>query len=238
MAGGLTFDDFKPFTITCELRYPNAYVIYDRTGSILSELKASFTNINVSAASPQQTAFTSEEGSFHLELAASRFTSGRPDRNAESFTKHCKIYFDVVVEQLEIDVFSRIGLRYILRKEYKSLSDAHGALAGAKLFNFEPTKRFNSSESPIEVLFRWEDTQIGAFVRLKAETADVKVNIAPELKSEIPDFSNKKFILTLDIDYYTMASVRREQMNLEEWLPQKARTIRKEVDELLDGGKK
>jgi len=237
MTGPLTFDDFKPFTLTCELRYPNAYLIFDKTGQILNDLKETLTNISVSNAGPQQTAFASDEGSFHLEIGAARFTSGRPGRNAENFTKHCKAYFDALIERLEIEVFTRIGLRYILRKEFKTEGEAKLALAAMMLLNLKPTKRFNNSDSPVEMLFRWEDSQFGVFVRLKAESADVKLVVPPELKDEIPDLDKKRFVLTLDIDYYTVARVEREQWNIQEWLPQKVRTIRKEVDGILQGGK-
>lgn len=52
----LTIDDFRPFSVTCELRYKNAYLIYDRTGQVLEELRNSFPSIAVSTASPAQTA--------------------------------------------------------------------------------------------------------------------------------------------------------------------------------------
>jgi len=232
----LTIDDFKPFSVTCELRYKNAYLIYDRTGQILEELRGSFTNINVSTASPPQTAFVAEEGSFTLEIGACRFTSGRIDKNPETFAKQCKAFFDAVTDQLQIAVFTRIGLRYILRKEFKTEDESKAALASMMLANLKPTKRFNSSDSPTEVLFRWEDSQIGAFVRLKPETTDIKLAIPPELQDTVPKIDKKLTGLILDTDYYTVAPVEREQWNPQEWLPQKLRMIRKEVDGIIQGG--
>jgi uncharacterized protein (TIGR04255 family) len=236
MPNTLTIDDFKPFSVTCELRYKNAYLIYDRTGRILEDLRESFTDINVSTAGPQQTAFVAEEGTFHLEIGACRFTSGRPDKNAEVFAKHCKAFFDTVIDHLQIVVFTRIGLRYILRKESKTEDESKAVLASMMLANLKPTKRFNSSESPTEVLFRWEDAQIGATVRLKAETTDLKFTVPPELQDTVPKLDKKIIGLTLDVDYYTVAPVEREQWNAQEWLPQKFRIIRKEVDGILQSG--
>ncbi|MGA2511179.1 MAG: hypothetical protein ABSG27_13220 [Candidatus Acidiferrales bacterium] len=232
----LAFDDFKPVSITAELRYKNAYLIYDRTGQVLRDIRDSFTDINVLTASPQQTAWSAEEGTFTLDIGSCRFTSGQPDKGAETFTRDCKIYFDAVVSQLEITVFTRIGLRYIMRKEFKTEDESKAALASMMLANLKPTKRFNSSESPTEVLFRWEDAQIGATVRLKAETTEIKLNVPPELQGNVPKFDRKLIGLTLDIDYYTVAPVEREQWEPQEWLLQKVRIIRKEVDDILQGG--
>ena len=236
MPSPLTVDDFKPYNVTCELRYKNAYLIYDRTGQILEELRDSFTDITVSTAGPQQTAFAAEEGSFTLEIGACRFTSVWPDKSAETFAKHCKAFFDTVSDHLQIAVFTRIGLRYILRKEFKTADESRAILASMMLANLKPTKRFNSSDSPVEVLFRWEDTQIGVLVRLKAETLDIKLAVPPELQEMVPKVDKKVPGLTLDIDYYTVAPVEREQWNSLEWLPQKFRVIRKEVDGILQGG--
>jgi len=236
MPSPLTVDDFKPYSVTCELRYKNAYLIYDRTGQLLEELRESFTDITVSTASPPQTAFAAEEGSFTVEIGACRFTSAGPDKSAETFAKHCKTFFDTVSDQLQITVFTRIGLRYILRKEFKTADESKATLASMMLANLKPTKRFNSSESPTEVLFRWEDAQIGALVRLKAETLDIKLAVPHELQEIVPKVDKKVPGLTLDIDYYTVAPVEREQWNSQEWLQQKFRVIRKEVDGILQGG--
>lgn len=235
---GLTIDDFKPFNVTCELRYKNAYLIYDRTGQVLEDLRNTFTEITVSAASPPQTSFVAEEGSFTLELGACRFTSSRFDnKNAETFGKHCAAFFDTVTNQLQINVFTRIGLRYIARKEFKALDESKAALASIALVNLKPTKRFNSSDNPTEILFRWEDAQIGAFIRLRAETVDIRFSSTPELQDYVPKVDKKLHGLTLDIDYYTVAPVEREQWNCLEWLQQKLRIVRKEADGILHGGK-
>ena len=156
MPGSLTIDDFKQYSLTCELRYKHAYLIYDRTGQVIEDVRETFTDIDVSTTSPQQTSWTTNEGTLALELGACRFISNRPDKNPEPFANYCKAFFDAVTHQLQIDMFTRIGLRYILRKEYKTVDEPKAALASMMLPNLKPMKRFNSSDSPTEVLFRWE----------------------------------------------------------------------------------
>ena len=235
MVNPLRIDDFKLLTLTCELRYKNAYLIFDRTGQILAELREHFSDIEVSAASPQQTSFTSEEGTFVLELGACRFTVARADKGGEVFARQCKVYFETIMRHLDVSVLTRIGLRHIARKEFKSLEDSKSALAALGLAGLNPTKRFNSSDSPTEVLFRWEDSQIGAFLRLKAETTEIKMNVPLELRDTVQPVEKKITGLTLDIDYYTAAAVQREQWEPEEWVHQKYRIIRKEADSIMEG---
>lgn len=237
MSTRLTFDDFKPLSVTCELRYRNAYLIYDHTGHVIKEVSEAFTNVAVQVASPQQTAFTSDEGNFTLEIGACRFTAAHFERNGETFARQCKAFFALATNELEIDVFTRIGLRYISRLEFKTLQESKAALASMMLANLKPTKRFNSSESPTEVMFRWEDEAIGALFRLRAETADIKISAPPELRDHVPAVDKNIIGLTLDIDYYTVATVEREQWDAREWIVEKLRIIRKEADGILQSAK-
>jgi uncharacterized protein (TIGR04255 family) len=236
MPSSLTIDDFKPFNVTCEWRYDNAYLLYDETGRIIQDLQELFTNVNVTVASPALTEFTADEGSFSLGLGSSRITSAQEHASAESFARNCKAFLRVVADRLHVSVFTRIGLRYILRREYRTEEDAKVALATLTLANLRPTKRFNSSDAPTEIAFRWEDAEIGALVRLKAEKLNLKLAIPPELRDAVQPVDKKLTFVTLDIDYYTVAAVTRDQWNPEEWVPQKLRTIRKEADGILQGG--
>src|SRR5271165_73386 len=138
MPSPLTIDDFKPFSVTCELRYQNAYLLYDRTGQILEDLRTHFSDLEVSNASPAQTAFTAEEGSFTLELTACRVTTPSAEKGGERFAKHCKTFFEVVATQLEINVYKRIGLRYIARRDYKDEDEAKTAVAALALTSLKP----------------------------------------------------------------------------------------------------
>lgn len=234
----LDIDDFVPFSVTCELRFKNAYLIFDRTGKILEDLREHFTELEISSASPQQTGFTAEEGTFSLEVGACRFTSSKVDGTGEVFAKQCKLFFGTVVQQLNVTVFTRIGLRYIARKEFKTDEEAKASLASLALANLGPTKRFNISENPIETVFRWEDKDLGVLFRMKAETTIVKVSVPPELRASVPPFDKKIIGITLDVDYYTVASVDREQWEPDEWVRQKLRMVRKEAEAILAGGGK
>lgn len=231
----MTVDDFTPFSVTCELRYKNAYLLFDRTGQILKDLGEHFTSIEVTSASPAQTVFTAEEGAFTIELGACRSTTSQIDSSGEIFAKQCKLFFGVVADCLGISVLSRIGLRYLARKEYKTLNEAKAALASLTLVNLSPPNRFKSSDSPIEILFRWEDNEIGAFIRLKAETVNFKLTTSPELRTTVPNVDKNIVGLTLDIDYYTVAPVLLEQWEPSEWLQQKLRIVRKEADSIIQG---
>lgn len=220
----------------CELRYENAYLIYDLTGHIFHELKDSFTELSVVNAAPDQSSFSSEEGSLILTLNSSRFVSEYPESTLEKFAAHAQRFFEVLCDQLDLKVFTRIGLRVIWKRNFKSHDESKRALAFMKLNSLGPDARFGVPGEPEEVLFRWEGTQSGAMLRLKAETGKIDVVLPPELEDPNPKIHKAINGLTLDVDYYTVAPVERSQWNASAWIPQSVRIIKKEADAVVSRG--
>jgi hypothetical protein len=229
----LSVADFKMTSAVCELRYENAYLIYDRTGRICNEARSLYTDCNVLSAAPNLTTFQANEGAFALELAQSRFSTNKPDNSLEKFSEQSKKFFDSVMSNLEIRVFTRVGLRVISRKDFKSLDDAKVALTSLKLVNLQPTERFGAASEPHEVLFRWEGTQVGAMLRLKAESGKIDIFLPPELEAEKAEIHKSFNGLVLDVDYYTVAPVERSQWDAPAWIPRSLRTMRRDIDSIL-----
>jgi hypothetical protein len=239
MSPVLTIDEFKLLRSVCEIRYANAFLIYDRTGQILRELSDSFTNLNVASPGPNQTLFVSDEGNFGLEVTKSHFIADTPNPKLEHFALHCNTYFDAITKLLEVKVFTRIGLRTVWRKEFKTEEEAQEALSSIDLLNLKPGPRFAVTGSPTEVIVRWQDKEFGILMRLQAGVVELDAELPFDLKEPSESKIHKKIIsLALDVDYYTIAPVERAQWTPAEWIPQKARLIRKELDKILQGDRK
>jgi len=229
----LSIADFKTVSAVCELRYENAYLIYDRTGQVCQEAKASYTKCNIMSAIPNQTIFQAEEGAFVMELSQCRFSTNKPDTSLEKFAGHCKSFFDSVTRNLEVKVFTRVGLRIVFRKEFKDLGDAKAALNSLKLVNLQAEERFGAAPTPHEIVFRWEGGQVGAMLRLVAESGKINVILPPELEAEKSEIHKSFNGLTLDVDYYTVAPVERSQLDATAWILRSARTVKKNLDTIL-----
>jgi hypothetical protein len=229
----LSTADFKVTSATCELRYENAYLIYDRTGQVFHDSRGLYTNFRVVNATPNQTLFQADEGAFALELSQSRFSTTNPDPSLEKFATNCKRFFDAVTILLDIRVFTRVGLRVVFRKDFKEIDEAKAALHSLKLVNLKAEERFGAASQPNEVLLRWEGAQLGAMLRLKAESGKIDLVLPPELEAEKPEIHKSFNGLFLDIDYYTVAPVERSQFEASAWIPRSVRTIRKNIDTIF-----
>lgn len=233
MTTRMSIDDFKLTLAVCEVRYEEAFLLYDHTGRIAESLRKHFTDFKVLAAAPQQSSFQSKEGSFVVELKASRFSTKMAGGKLDSFARHSKLFFDCVTSSLETKVFTRIGLRVIFRKDFKNLADAQSELDGLSLTKLESTERFGVSGPPIEVIFRWQDEQVGTMFRMKVETTKVDVELPPEIEPETPDLHKSFHGLHLDLDYYTVAPVDISQWDASSWIPLSIRTLRRDTNRIF-----
>jgi len=229
----LALTDFKMTQATCEVRYEDAYLIYDRTGHVFHEIRGSFTDLKVINASPPQTSFRCDEGTFALEVGQCRFRSQKGDTKREVYAGQCKRFFDSVVGNLDIKVFTRIGLRVLFRKDFDDLQHAETALNSLQLANLGPPERFGIASNPEEVLFRWQNQQLGTTLRFKAESGKIEIVLPPELEADKPEIQKSFNGLVIDIDYYTVAPVERSQWDASAWIPQSLRTIKKHTDAIL-----
>ena len=229
----ISVDDFKLISAVCELRYENAYLLFDRTGQICQEVKSHFTDCEVTSAAPNQTILKAKEGNLSVELKQCRVTSTSPDTSLETFAINCKNFFDSVSDNLMVKAFTRIGLRVVFRKDCSELEQAKTALNSLKLLNIPENERFGAASAPREMIFRWDGTQVGAMLRLVAETGKIDVIFPPELEMEKSEIHKSITGLLLDVDYYTVAPVERSQWDAAAWIPRSLRTIRKQSDAVL-----
>ncbi len=217
----------------CEVRYESAYLIFDRTGQVCHDARTLFTDCTVLNATPNQTIFQAKEGAFALELAQSRFSTTRPDSSLEKFAEHAKKFFDSVTRNLEVKVFTRVGLRTIFRKDFGALDEAKVALTSLKLVGLKSAERYGVGSEPREILFRWESDQLGVMLRFSAESGKIDIVLPPELEPEKTEIHKSFNGLVLDVDYYTVAPVERTQWDAAAWIQRSIRTIKRDTDAIL-----
>jgi|SRR5579862_3013136 len=233
MTLSLTASDFKLRQATCEIRYPEAFLVFDRTGDVYRQLAKKFTNLHSDSASPAQTQMTAEEGSVVVEIKALRLTDNSPDFKLEKLAANMATVFDIAAKQLELSVFTRIGLRQILTKTYKTEQEPEAALNALQLFKLGDEKRFGAGPNISEFQIRWENKEIGATIRIKAENGTIDAKLPPDLEMEPSEIHKEIHHLVLDLDYYTVAVVERGQWDPNTWITQSARIVRKETDRIL-----
>jgi hypothetical protein len=88
----LTISDLKLRQVACEVRYPDAFLVFDKTGDIYHHLASKFTNLHNDSASPTQTQMTADEGAVAVEQQALRLIDNNPDPSLEKFASNLRSF--------------------------------------------------------------------------------------------------------------------------------------------------
>jgi len=228
-----SLSDFSLISVVCEVRYSNAYLLFDKTGEVLKILRENLTNFEIGQASPQQTSFKSDEGTFGLEIAASRIRQDHPDSKLDNFSRASDGFFLVVLEQLQISLLTRIGMRTQWKLDCESVAEANEILTAIKLFASGRSDPFDIGGSASEFSVRWQSGELGVWFSAKSIDADMSAELPAEFGA---DRNRKTKIrgLLLDVDYYTVAPVDSGQWKASEWITASFRRIKKNLERLIE----
>jgi hypothetical protein len=229
----MSLSDLQFRQATCEVRFPDAFLIFDRTGQIFRYLKENLTHLRTESAAPAQSQVVSDEGTVVLNLGSLSFMTFTPETSLEKFAAHCKLIFDYATDRLEVRMYTRIGLRLVFIKSYKTIDEARAALNAIPIARASAGQRFKLGPEVSEWLARWESKDLGATVRLKAETGKVDAALHPELGFDSLSIHREYNHLIVDADYYTVSLVAKEQWDAQKWITISGRMIRKELEEVL-----
>ncbi len=231
--------DLTLFHAAVEVRYPPAYLLWDRSGHLWSKLGLQFQGLRMLAAQPIETLFRLDSDvQFAARLENAALDAFKPNRTLTQFCEHAGRFFPLVVEMLEIAEFSRVGCRLMYTKEYPSVEEASAALLECGVLKWPEGKHFNHSGKPVrpEWAFRWADGETGVHIRLRVD--ERKYDFVPPLIWEGPLPDKKDHVaLTYDVDWYTEAPVLVTQLLFEDWIHQCVHLTNRDSDAFLGGVK-
>jgi hypothetical protein len=221
-----------------EIRYAPAYLLYDVSGKIWSSVRDKWSDIKPVEAAPNSSRFVvgnEAELGVLLEKAHVIWPGKRVDQ--KKFYEYSSFIFDAVKSDLGVGRFTRIGLRQIFAKKFKSAEDASNAVLGSGLLKAPSIPMFGIEGilRNAEMGFRYESDSLGWHAKLASRSR--KFNVDPPLGEEddIPKVDAEYFEVVLDIDCYTLASTSVGKFKAEEWITQTQRLVRRDSIALLGG---
>lgn len=222
-----------------ELRHPPALALWDRAGSLWRKMEKVLPGIAMLEAQPNATLFRlPPNNDFNVELEVHRLAAASPDRKLTEFKKHADQFSKIVLETLEINQLSRIGLRLIYSMRTKSRDEAadlvlaKGAIRIPKSLGDTPP--FAGRLSLPEAAFRWEGKALGISYRMRAETRNFDLSVPPGFPSDLARSVKQEInYATLDLDYYTTVKMARDQLVLTDWIESGLRVLKREADRML-----
>jgi hypothetical protein len=157
----LPFSSFHRTQAILELRFPDSYLLWDRSGALWRNIGRNFRSLKHQTTTPNQSTFFADDRfSMLVSLDPASITDNSPkgavDPTIDIFTAFAK----AAIETLEVKTITRVGNRYLYGIECKSLQEAR--------------KKAQSSipmAIPRRQLFAIEPAHINPAFKLKAMTA-------------------------------------------------------------------
>lgn len=238
MATNLTRDDFKLESVSFELRYPHAFALWDRAGAAANAIRSSWDTVKLTDAKPGRVAFNvGREYEIAFELEKALLVGHRPAPHMRDFANAAKTLVSVIVEWLQVDGFSRVGLRFTYVKVYEDIESATTAWLSTGVASAPPGRYFGHQGVPMSgsASFRWETKDTGVRVLLKTEGKRLTFDPAPSIE-ELQPISQEKYRLVYDVDLYTVAKVQGSQFRAQDWIERMVHMVHRDSKYFLHRG--
>lgn len=233
----LDLSSFKLQRITLEIRYDNAFLIWDHAGIITRELSRNFPELKLKG-QPQPNLQSAELGpglSSSVLIDKAFIVSIYPTHSLEEFRVAADFFFSVVIRFLEISDLTRIGMRLIHEKKFETRDDVAKFLASSLPMLNREGDFFSVSKGGLkdaDLSLRWEGDSTGCLVRIQSQDQKVEIDIPAEFRDvNFPEV--KRTAAIADIDYYahlpTPVTKFRASAIIENW----TKVVRRDLGSFL-----
>lgn len=227
---------FKLHTTIIQIQYADAFLIWDRAGTISRRLNKIWSDLKLAEGQPHQQTLRGRDVNIQTGLTKSTVTL--TDENAFSQLKVRQISdtFEVWREALELDELNRVSTRVTYSKDFASLKDANTELFSLNLVRWPDTKVFDqpleSDRNGLDVQYRFEDNNSFSVLRLKAEQLTYEVDLDPTLFDE-PEIRKIKNRMIIDFDRGLLGSINAGKFRMDEWLKGYQHVLRRDIEKVI-----
>ncbi len=230
----LAFDSLRMEKLVLEVRYEPALMIWDRAGTVGSRIKSRWPSFKIMQSEPAVQAFAINN---RFEVRVSLDRSAVMDTQAKKgevpdFVEMSKYVVELLIEQLRVDEFTRIGFRPSFVRRCKSAREAAGLFMTTGAIRVPDSYQGGSEFS---VVLRSDTESIGR--RAQLATRSRKEEVSPPLGSSIEATKELFEEIVFDLDYYTKATVKASNFSVETWVDQGLRQASEDARRILDGEK-
>ena len=224
----MKFDDLKLARIIIEIRYENAYTLWDKCGTLWDSVSKIWPGVQSTTIEPNRQSFRLED---KLELSTEI-------NKAFIISHYCKVkdviddmstFIEVVREKLEINLYTRVGARFIFEKSCKDKKEQNLLISSIGFINTPKNELFDipGDNHQTEFTFKRDGEDIGARIKITSAVKKIEANKpigAPDYT--ISDYESH--VVIYDVDYYTKKSVKPGQLKVDEWMKHINHVVRRD----------
>jgi hypothetical protein len=217
--------DLEVETVSFELRYNTSYLLWDASGAIWSRMVAKYTDLTSIGAAPNQQVFDMETIQLTLEAGLCKVV-GRGQDAIDHVIKVAHDFYPIVAQHLSLSSFTRAGFRVINSRAFPNSEEAMAFAHETGQVSLNTPKGLGKKAGFIYAE-RFETETSGLFVNLKVEEKTLNITVPFDGRSLLGSVKSKKTVFVADADYYTIGIIDRESLEVETWIRQATKVIRR-----------
>ncbi|MFZ3207368.1 MAG: hypothetical protein WA140_00820 [Geobacteraceae bacterium] len=118
MTTTLNLDAFKLSQAIFEIQYNEAYLLWDKSGEIWSNVSREWPNLKIQKAEPNNTTLSVDNFQLSATLNKSNIIDLNPSSSLSEFITRTDKFIKIISNTLKIREYSRIGFRLIYVRKY------------------------------------------------------------------------------------------------------------------------
>ncbi len=229
-------DRFKITQITVEARYADAFLIWDYSGRIWTEIAEIFPNLSVSDANPNRVTFSADSRwVLEVTLNSTRLTDSNPTSTFDKEADKVERFFEIVARHLKVKTITRLGVLLVqtltaTSEEDLDLQTANLMMKEKKLAKFFDVSGTKKCLPTIQLNVEDDDLGYGLKIQPEIRTAEIKVGVGETL---LKNRTEKDYRINLSVDHYTLKPVDIEQLKLKDILKRVKHVTNRDTEQLL-----
>lgn len=232
----LHISQFKLKKVAYEVRYRDAFLLFDRTGILLEDARKKWPTIKLESAEPKISAFKIDyRYSLQIKIDSAAIIAYNPKPSLEEFIEDAKSFETLVRKTLEIVEYTRVGFKPTYHKEYKNKESATEDIVSSLGLKNISGKHFNIEGilSNITYEHRWEDDLFGLASQLWSEERTWDFNPPLEAEGLKPEKTTQTSI-KYSPDYYTRKSISVNKLDTRIWIENAFHMIKRDSKVFLE----
>ena len=232
----MILDSFKLETVVTQLRYADAFELWDRAGAISRRLITIWPDLKLIEGIPQRQSLRGKGVDIQTGITQSTVTLSGPKSLEQGKIQQLKDTFEVWREVLALDSVKRISTRATYSKEFPTLKEANAELFALNLARWPTSKVFDqpvdTERNGLEILYRFEDQNSFSLLQLKAERLEFNVDLNPEWVDE-PEIRKVKSRMVIDFDRGLLGTVSAEKFRMDDWIKGFQHILRRDIEKVI-----
>lgn len=232
----MILDSCKLHALIVQVGYAQAFELWDRAGAIARQASRIWPGLELNTANPQEQTLRGDGLQIQTTMDKATITLHRPESLDARKVQQLADMFDIWRKELELLELSRVSTRAIYARDYASIAEANAALFALNLVR-RPTERVfdqpqDAELNTVDVQYRFEDSKSFAFLRIRSERIEYKVELDPDFVSETEIRSNKSRLL-IDFDRALLGTVIAAKLRMDDWLKGFQHVLRRDLEKVV-----